>query len=176
MLLLLDSLMMGCLFTVFLQDVRFRAVSWLFFPVLAILYVVHGLTAGIRFQEIAYNSGLNVGFLAVVFLLVWLYISLRRRSWTYLPDKLIGWGDILFLLGLCFYFTLLNFIVFYIISLLIIIIFWLAWTYYRPQAAHRHVPLAGFQAVVMSAFLIADWLVKGMDLTSDNWLLFLISR
>lgn len=176
MLLLLEFLMIGCLLTVCLQDMRFRAVSWLLFPALAILYVVHGLVAGVRLKEIVFNSALNLGFLAVVFLLVWLYISLRRRGWTYLPDKLIGWGDILFLLGLCFYFTLLNFIVFYIISLLIVIIFWLLWTSYRPDAARRHVPLAGLQAIILSLCLAADWLVKGFDLTSDNWLLFLMNR
>jgi hypothetical protein len=155
---------------------RFRAVSWVLFPALAILYVFHGWAAGIGFKEIAYNSGLNLAFLAVVFLLVWLYISLRRRRWTHLPDKLIGWGDILFLLGLCFYFTLLNFILFYIISLLMIILFWLVWANYKPDAAQRHIPLAGLQAIILSAFLMLDWLVKGIDLTSDNWLLFLMSR
>jgi len=171
---LLNFLIVACLLMVFTQDIRFRAVSWIYFPVLASLYVIHGLVSGIYLKEILFNVVLNTAFLLLVFILVWLYISLKRRRFVHLPDKFIGWGDILFLLCICFYFTLLNFILFYIISLLIIIVFWLIWVKFRPRVANRHVPLAGLQALILSVFLIIDWFTKSIDLTSDNWLLFLI--
>lgn len=170
----LNFLILVCLWAMFVQDMRYRAISWFFFPVLAVLYVTHGLAAGIHIQELLINTGLNLAFLLMVFALVWLYISLRRRRLVYLPDRLIGWGDILFLLCICFYFTLLNFILFYITSLLLVIIIWLAWTRYRPQAAARHIPLAGLQALILSFFLAADWLSRSVDLTNDQWLFFLI--
>jgi hypothetical protein len=172
--LLLNFLIIACLWMVFAQDIRFRAVSWFFFPALAILYVSRGLAAGIYVKELLLNSALNLGFLLLVFALVWLYISLRHRRLIRLPDRLIGWGDILFLLCICFYFTLLNFILFYITSLFLVIIFWLVWTRYKPQAAKRHIPLAGLQALILSIFLMVDWLSRSIDLTNDNWLLFLI--
>lgn len=171
---MLNFLIVACLLMVFTQDIRFRAVSWIYFPVLASLYVIHGLVSGIYLKEILFNVVLNTAFLLLVFILVWLYISLKRRRFVHLPDKFIGWGDILFLLCICFYFTLLNFILFYIISLLIIIVFWLIWVKFRPRVANRHVPLAGLQALILSVFLIIDWFTKSIDLTSDNWLLFLI--
>ncbi|MBB3971034.1 hypothetical protein [Mucilaginibacter phyllosphaerae] len=157
-----------------MQDIRFRAVSWLFFPVLALLYIAHGIVSGIYLKEVLFNTALNIAFLLVVFTVVWLYISLRQRRLIYLPDKLIGWGDILFLLCICFFFTLLNFILFYITSLFIIIVLWLIWVSLRPGTAYRHVPLAGLQALILSVFLIIDWSNRSIDLTSDNWLLFLI--
>lgn len=174
LLLLLNFLIIACLWIVFMQDIRFRAVNWLFFPVLASLYVIHGLVNGIYLKEILFNTALNVAFLLMVFILVWLYISFRRRRFVHLPDKLIGWGDILFLLCICFYFSLLNFILFYITSLLIIIVLWTIWIKFRPRVADRHVPLAGLQALILSGFLMIDWLVKSIDLTNDNWLFFLI--
>jgi hypothetical protein len=174
LLLLLNFLIIACLWMVFMQDIRFRAVSWLFFPVLASLYVTHGLVSGTYLKEILFNTALNAAFLLVVFILVWLYISLRRRRFVHIPDKLIGWGDILFLLCICFYFPLLNFILFYVASLLIIIVLWIIWIKFRPRVANRHVPLAGLQALILSVFLIIDWFTKSIDLTNDNWLLFLI--
>jgi small-conductance mechanosensitive channel len=161
---------------VFVQDIRFRAVSWLFFPVLALLYVIHGLVSGLYLKEVLFNTALNVAFLLVVFIMVWLYISLRKRRFVHLPDKFIGWGDILFLLCICFYFTLLNFILFYVVSLLVIVVLWLIWITIRPRVADRHVPLAGLQALILSVVLMIDWSTKSIDLTNDNWLLFLIGR
>ena len=176
LLVLLNFFIIACLWTIFAQDMRFREVSWFFFPVLAVLYILHGWLSGIYLKELMINIVLNMAFLLVMFTLVWLYISLKRRRFVYLPDQLIGWGDILFLLCTCFYLTLLNFIIFYVLSLLVIILLWLVWVRWRPVVAKRNIPLAGLQALLLSFCLLADWLTRSIDLTSDNWLFFLIDR
>jgi hypothetical protein len=171
----INLLIVISLLVVVVQDFKLRAVYWFVFPVLALLFIFRSLMNGVDAGEMALTAGYNMGFLLFVFVCVWAYFSIKNRQFVYLPDKIIGWGDILLLVAICFYFSLLNFIVFYTVSLLIIIIGWLWWTNTATRFT-AHIPLAGLISFLVIISFVADFFIKGVNLTNDNWLLFLISR
>jgi len=145
---------------VFAQDMRSRAVYWLLFPVLTALFIV---LAGFSVAAV-----INIVFLLVQFLLVSAYFSIKKRRWVNVMKGLLGWGDMLFLLSIAFYLSVLNFVFFYIASLLFVLLV--------AAKRYKHIPLAGLQALLLAALLITDWWIRPFNLTSDDWLLRLINR
>ncbi|MDP9080011.1 MAG: hypothetical protein M3O71_21505 [Bacteroidota bacterium] len=160
------------LLLVFFQDLRERAVFWILFPVLALSFLSYRLLRNDPVAAICQAALVNIGFIAVVFLLLTAYFSVKRRKWTNVTDGLLGLGDLLFLLALCFYFSILNFLLFYITSLILVLATWLIWRSVVKNS--NEVPLAGLQAVLLAILLGLSWWVLPVDLTNDNWILRLM--
>jgi hypothetical protein len=173
--LFLKILIQVILTLIFIQDLRARSVYWMMFP-----FLIFGLVALRYFQNpIIYAACqpilLNIGFIITQLILVSAYFSVKNKKLTNITIKYLGLGDILFLISISFYLSVLNFLLFYMVSLITILIGWLTW-----QAASSkkdiEIPLAGLQAIIFMLFLAGDWWVKLFDLTDDTWLLNLISK
>lgn len=161
---------LALLMLIFAQDMRSRSVYWFLFPVLTGLFLVlafyplHGYT----WQPVL----LNMGFLLLQFLLLSVYFSAKNARWVNITAGLLGWGDILFLLSIAFYLSVLNFLFFYLASLVCVLLFWLVFS-----AKHnKEIPLAGLQALIFSFFLITAWWIRPVNVTSDDWLLQLMTK
>ncbi len=159
---------------IFLEDIRSRSVHWFLFPTLALLLTI------VRIQHqganvIIQTSLINIGFVVVQLVLLSIYFAIKTRRWVNITAQLLGVGDILFLFTILLYLSVLNFIFFYILSLLLTLLIWLLWTFISP-GKNNFIPLAGFQALIFILFLAGDWWCKYFDLTSDAWLLNLISK
>ena len=115
------------LILIFLQDWKDRSVYWLLFPLLTVLLT------GERFQnptvlaELMYSVLINVSFIAIQLVILTFYFSIKNKKWINLTIGLLGLGDILFLLSIAFYLSVLNFLFFYIISLIGVLLIWLSW-------------------------------------------------
>jgi len=147
------------------QDYRFRAVSWIFFLLLAL----GGIGMGVVGQPIARMltyMAFNLAFLGLQLLLLKGYFLLMRKGREPLINTKIGLGDILFLAAACLFFSPLNFIGFYILSLLFTLGVWFP----TGGARKASIPLAGLQAFFLLMCLFAGWLWK-YPLTNDDWLL-----
>lgn len=163
------------LLVIFAEDWKSRAVHWVLFPMLclsllALQYAEHRLT--IAMGAIAL---MNAGFVLAQLLLVTLYFSIKNRHLTRITDGLIGWGDILFLFSITVFFSLLNFLAFYLLSLVLIL---LGWTCIRllVNTQDKAIPLAGLQALLFTGLLSCDWWLKDLSLASDMHLLNFIIR
>jgi hypothetical protein len=163
------------LLLIFLQDLRERAVYWIWFPV---------LTAGlllIRLHHMADSHAwwgmvaLNVALIAVQLLFLTIYFSWRRKQLTNITRGLLGWGDLLFLLSITVYFSAANFMFFYIASLTISLVVWILLKALQLVQTEK-IPLAGFQAILLLLFLAAEWWPHWIALDDDTWLLNLIRR
>lgn len=157
---------------IFWQDIVSRSVYWFTFPLLTGLFI----TLHILIKQPATTWLLmclkNIAFLGFQFLLVWLYFSLKAKRFINVTNTMIGWGDILFLVSLAFYFSLLNFIVFYIGSLVLALLIALVGSFYSSD---KKIPLAGLQALIFALFLTSARLFFHLDLMSDNyWLEYLM--
>ncbi|MES2275330.1 MAG: hypothetical protein V4592_04860 [Bacteroidota bacterium] len=147
-----------------------RTVYWILFPALAILFMA---LYGIRHQTLAGLGQLiiiNFAFFALQLLAVSVWFSIRHKAWVNITKGLLGWGDILFLGCLTCCFSPANFVLFYIGSLLIVLIIWLA----GKQLLFKnkvHIPLAGLQSVILMVVLVTTWLKPGMNVMSDEWLI-----
>ncbi|HEY9001291.1 MAG TPA: hypothetical protein VIM89_08050 [Mucilaginibacter sp.] len=163
------------LILVFIQDMKSRAVSWVIFPLLAVaLLLLYGLDhRGLGGKWIP--ALFNTIFLVLQLVLISIYFSLRNRKWTNVSGGLLGWGDILLLFCCAFYLSALNFLLFYISSLILVILIW-SLAEKRGVKESRGVPLAGLQALFFGVFLIQDWTLHWFSLTDDYWLLNLMTR
>lgn len=155
------------LLAIFAQDFRSRMVYWLFFPCLAILLVaLNGLS------HLA--TAVNLCFVFLIIGILSAYFSIKYGRWMNITINLLGWGDILFLLSVAFYLSVLNFLAFFLASLLAVLLCWPVYNMISKQ--EKHIPLAGLQALLFAFLLTTDWWIKPVNITSDDWLLHLIIK
>ena len=170
-----EIIILAVLSLIFVQDIRSRSVYWTLFPILVTLFILLHFLRHHLFGEIWQHVLINSTFLIIQFLIVSVYFSIKNKHWVNITDGLLGWGDILLLLSLTFYLSALNFLLFYISSLIVSLLIWLFWQALSKEK-NKHIPLAGFQALIFTVFLAGDWWFKSFDLTNDSWLLYLITK
>ena len=172
---LIQAIILVVLLLIFVQDMQKRSVYWWFFPVLLVSFFAWGLFHHQSIAELCLVALINICFLTLQFLLTSLYFSIKYKRVTNLVNGFIGWGDILFLVCISFYLSVLNLVLFYIISLLAIVAFQLLLLTMQVKKDKR-VPLAGLQAFLLACFLVMDWWFVPLNLTNDNWLLSLLNK
>ena len=150
----LPAISLPLLAILFYEDQKYRAVSWIIFPILAVEFIAYSIiTVGLI--DMLYNSFYNIVFLVFQLLLITLYFSVKEKKIVLITKDYLGIGDILFLICLAFLFSPLNFIVFYFGSLFIILagilLYILLKRDYKPQ-----LPLAGFQSLILTALIITN--------------------
>jgi hypothetical protein len=173
--LLTEILILVVLTLIFLQDLKSRAVYWFLFPILSILLIALRFQHTFSWSDWRKSVLINVGFITVQLIFLTLYFSLKNKKWVNITARLLGLGDILFLSSIAFYLSVLNFLFFYITSLIGVLILWLIWQGVSFKK-NKHIPLAGFQSLIFMLFLACDWWLRSFDLTSDTWLLNLIAK
>jgi hypothetical protein len=160
------TLAAGCLVVIAWQDFVARRVWGIFFGLLAaagVLYMLAGVDSP---RQLLLYAGCNIGFLIVQFGFLKVYFLLRRRGVAVI-DRMIGWGDILFLLAAAFFFSPVNFITFYIYSLLLSLLVSLVWIAFRPSVS-KAIPLAGLQSLVLLVVIGVGSFLH-LSLVSDDW-------
>ncbi|WPU99888.1 hypothetical protein SNE26_28165 [Mucilaginibacter sp. cycad4] len=152
-----------------IQDFKSRSVYWFWFPCLAVAFAgMHWF----RFRQLGdywEPVTFNVLFVSLQLTLLTLYFSLKNGRVVNITRQLLGWGDILFFLAAAFYLSVLNFLFFYVASLIVVLFCWLLWQFISVKG-ERYIPLAGFQSILLIVFLMADWYCFHFDVTDDNWL------
>jgi hypothetical protein len=149
---------------IFWEDMRSRMVHWFWFPLLAAGLVALRYRLGEGLPAIALSSAVSFAFIVVQLLLVSLYFSLKAKRWVNITENLLGWGDVLLLVSLAFYFTLPVLTMFYISSLIIILIGWIIYQRVLPQPS-KFIPLAGLQAAMLLLTVLVQWI-------RPDWLFF----
>lgn len=154
------------------QDMLYRAVYWWCFPILAVLMVLLKYnTSGI--QQTLTDAGYGLLFLMVQIFILWIYFSAKHKKIINITDNYLGWGDVLFLIAIPFYLSPVNYVLFYIVSLILVLLYALATA--KLITNNKHIPLAGLQAALLGIAMIMDYIISNLELYSDNWLYFLIN-
>lgn len=141
---------------IFVQDLIFRAVSWVVFPSLTILFFFQKWIKGELLREVTTGWLYNIIFLFVQLLLVSIYFSIKTRSWTNIMRELLGWGDVLFLVCIGAYYTFIPYITFYVSSIVLALALWLL-IQQLLQSASKQIPLAGLQALIFAGLFLFQW-------------------
>lgn len=167
--LLLNSLIIFLLITIFWEDLKLRSVHWFLFPALAIClfcyeYKNSGLTAT------TLNTVSNLAFIALQTSILTIYISIKQRKLTNIFKNMIGLGDLLFFVALAFYFSLVNYIIFYILSLLSILLFWPV-SNLIGKKKDKYIPLAGIQAFLFACIFLTAVIWPSSQIKTNEWLL-----
>jgi hypothetical protein len=127
------------------QDFTHRAVNW--FLLFSLILCQSGLTyLTVSIEEFFFNTGVNLMLLIFQFLLLTVYFSLRARHLTNIINQFIGIGDMLFFIFLSMAFSPFNFILFFILSLLLILIVYAVAM--RGRIRQYKIPLLGNMSVL----------------------------
>lgn len=166
--LLLQVFTLIVLFAIFYQDMKYRAVYWICFPLLALsLFLMKYQLSGL--EQAITDALLVLAFLVVQFILLWGYFSLKNKQAINLTSSHLGWGDILFLLAIIFYLSPVNYLLFYVSSLMSVLVYALI-TKGLNKENHQRIPLAGLQALLLGAAISIDHFLPGFNLYDDSWI------
>ena len=155
---------------IFYQDLKTRTVSWLLFPIIAI----GGIWYQLFYRQSAINLlktfSINAGFLIIQYLLLFTIFSLKKGVKSNLIGNQIGWGDVFLLVSCAFFFSPLNFLLFFILSLGFVLCLHLIFKkLIFLDDYHQTVPLAGFQVGFLFIYLMTTEIIK-LNLTNDDWI------
>lgn len=152
-----------------MQDFRYRAVSWVLFPLLVTMAIIKYQLVFVEVRSLFQQVAWNMLFVAVQMGLLYLYFCIKNKKWVALTRDYLGWGDILFFLTSAFFFSFFNFLLFYLFSLFLVIViaFLSDWT--KPQG--KNIPLAGCQALFLVAVYSLDLFSSKINLLHDEYLI-----
>ena len=168
------SLLLTLIFTTIViisyQDFTSRSVSSILFPVILILGIFWSLSGQTTIVTIAWNTLINSLFLFSQFLLLKFYFHFRNDG-KKLINKKIGLGDILFIVACTVYFSPLFFILFYCLSLIASLLFYILWQLlFKRRQSQPNIPLAGIQAIFLFCFILLNHYSSFATIVND-WLL-----
>jgi hypothetical protein len=150
---------------IIIEDFRYRAISWWSFPLLSM--AAAGIDYGnLRVSDIVINSC----FTLVQLMMLSLYFSIKEKSIINITQKYLGWGDILLWVVSCLLFSPLNFIAFFIVSLVFTMMVVIGWKLTKIKPAMITVPLAGIQAVALLLVLLINVLSNRFQFRDDGWI------
>lgn len=165
---LLKLFLIFVLIMIVYQDLRFQAVSWIFFVIGFALTLIMSIKEN-YLTDLLVNSTINSLFilfqLSIIYLFTW--IKFKKRSNIF--KSVFGLGDFLFLIMIIPLFSPLNFVVFFITSAIftLFVYFILYWIkIYNKQ----RVPLAGLQSLFLFIVLISQIFSK-FNLYNDYYIL-----
>lgn len=159
------------LLVVVYQDFKYRAVWWVVFPLAAGIAIWSAFST--RYFDVwLMESVINSLFLIVQFMVLTVYFSVKLKKPVWIFDQFIGWGDVLFLFVLALLLSPVNFIVFYLGSIVLTLLFAAAYLNKRNE----NIPLAGIQAALFLVILAGDQILQIINLTSDQWFLAVVGR
>jgi hypothetical protein len=173
--LVLEISILAVLVIIFVQDIISRSVYWMLFPLLTALLVMLRLAMHQSFSNIWPSVLTNLSFLILQLLLVSAWFSFKKGRWLNITTNLLGLGDVLFLICTVVYLSVLNFLAFYMFSLIVILLFWKIWQKSTKRKVMQ-IPLAGLQSFLFALILAVDWWYANIYLTDDNWLLHFVAK
>lgn len=164
--LLIFGLVLVVLAAIAWEDYKFRAVHWwLFLLLFSGLGLVSFLNFGVRISM--ERAVQNSVFLVLQVLLLSLYFSLKRGRRVNIFKGYFGLGDLCFLIAVSIYLPLLNYVLFYVGSLLLVIVLSVFRNAFFKQKSSK-IPLAGYQAVFLLVLMILDYSYSGINICSES--------
>jgi hypothetical protein len=137
-----------------IQDFRFRAVHWILFPVLLILFVTESLFVS-KIDDYLDSIFINLLVILLQGLILIAYYRLKGTQFINFIKDRIGLGDLFFVLAMAFAFSWSTFLFYYIAGLLFTLITWLA-VRNLIRLKSQLVPLAGMLALFMTLLMLAE--------------------
>lgn len=166
---LLQIVMILCLAFICYQDLLYRAVYWFCFPVLAaVMFMLKYNLSGL--EEALAQAGYGLAFLIVQLAILWIYFSIKKKTFINLTNDYLGWGDVLFLAAIACYLSPANYVIFYVISLIAVLLYTLTAALLSDKARNPHIPLAGLQAALLVLMMLIDYVSPKFMLYDDSWL------
>jgi|GEM_PF-6378768 len=154
------------------QDIKNRSIMLLLFFFLA-GFVTYTALLNNPASEVLTSTLINLFFVGVQLLAVFLYVVIRNRSFVNPFVKHLGLGDLLFWIAISPGFSPVNYILTFLASMVFALGAFLLMGANRQEK--QTVPLAGLQALFYSGFFFINFLFLKVDCHDDSLLMsFLI--
>ena len=155
---------------IFYQDLKYRAVYWICFPLLALFLLVSKYLL-IGLEQTLLDAGIGLLFMGSQLLLLWGYFSIKNGKAINLSKSHLGWGDVLFLLTIVCYLSPANYIIFYVFSLILVLLYTLIFRLLNSKH-NEQIPLAGLQAALLGITMLITYFTPGFNVYDDSWIYF----
>lgn len=173
--LLIDIVLLVLLAIVVYQDLKQREISWLLIPFLLGCFLARGFLL-IPSNEIISNTLLNISFIVLQLLVLTAYVSIKNKKISNVINSFLGLGDVLFFVVICLAFSSVNFILFYVMSLLFTLVGFIAYNMLVKKAT-KEIPLAGAMAMVMITLILLNQWMPQFNFYNDDYITgFLINK
>ena len=154
------------------QDFKYRTIHWFLFLLICVLFIIDALTS-MSLILYAKNVYCNLILIAFQFSLLCSFYVIKGRNLKLIVNKIIGTGDILFILLLSLFFSWHSFLFYYIGGLVFSIIIWLLLKHILI-IEEEFVPFAGLMAVFCILIIIVELIIPLYNRFNDSILKFLI--
>ena len=145
----LELIMFASLAVVVYQDLKMRLIH------IALPFLIFGLAVVSNWGNIAYVEWVgSLVFLIFNFVVVTLYFSFKKRAFLNPMDRLIGWGDFLFLIAVIPLFPFRGYLKYFVLGMVFSLLLFLLMKWIYPK--YGTIPLAGF----LSLFLIGTKIME----------------
>lgn len=151
---LLSILMISLLAILTYQDFKSKQISWFLIPLLFIGFVTIALLR-VQAAELLTWFGVNLLIVLLNLVGVTIIISIKERKVTNIIDSYLGLGDVLFFVVLTVVFSPLNFMIFFLGSILITTLVYGGFILFNKNK-RTLIPLAG----TMSLLLVAAFFIE----------------
>jgi hypothetical protein len=153
------------------EDFSKRLISWYWIPMLFVLFAGRALSQLSMGDAVSFFV-INLCILALQLLLVSAYFSIRERRVVNIIDTWLGTGDILFFVVLCAAFSPLNYLLFYLLSLVLTIAGYIVYKIMKGRSSA--IPLAGAVALLLLLCLLLHWYEPRLDFYNDAFVMQLL--
>ena len=170
---LIEIGLIGLLSVVIYQDFKYRAVSWIVFPVLFVVSLMLALGEINGFQ-LMQGAMVNLSLVALIFIGLTIYFSVKEKALTNIINKYIGIADLLLLMVIALLFSPVNFIMYYVISLVIITAGSAVYLISKKNV-NAEIPLAGAFSIVLIACIVYAGITGDINFYNDEFVMELLN-
>ena len=164
----LKILIITVLFLICYQDIRFQAVSWIFFLIGFIIAFIISLKSITRYDLII-NSVMIMLFIIFQLAVIYFFSWMKYKKRSNIFNTIFGLGDLLFLIMIVPLFSPLNYLLFFIISMALTLIMFALLKKFNLLKGPT-IPLAGLQSLVLILVIISQFFIK-FSLYNDYFIL-----
>lgn len=135
------------------QDIKDRVVYWFLYPLIGVFcFAISYNEIGLNITII--NTLINISIIALVLGISKIYVTIKMKK-TFI-NEVIGLGDILFFVFICFSFAPITFVILFTFSLLFSLILHLI----LDKEQNKTVPLAGYMSLFYSSVYTIVYLLN----------------
>ncbi len=148
-----------------IQDFRLRAVHWILFPILLLLFITDSLSQ-VDLKDYISGTAINLLLVSAQGVILFVYYSVQEKKLKHILTGILGLGDILFIIIMAFAFSWTSFILFYIAGLVFALFSWMI-TILITRNNQGLIPLAGLLAIYMIIITIAGVFIPEINRNSN---------
>lgn len=143
---MLNVAMIVLFLLVFYQDIKYKAVHWILFPLLLLISMLIG------WETHTIHSWLfNLGFVVFILGALTFYLTIKKRRLVNITDGFFSLGDILFLLAIIPLFDFQSYMVFFTLGTFFTLLLHLSVHLFKPQTV---IPYAGYMSLIGISYVL----------------------